>query len=414
MAELSRGSRLELAPGSLDLEVLARGTRGELWRAALLFLDESDHAVVGAEFVSSERRAAPSGAATHSERSDGTTAFHLDLARLAAAQRVVLVMWAPESVVTAHGSTAISDGGIRILQSGRAIGEVSLRGDHAGTEAAVTALEVYHRRQWRLMVNGGGFVGGLRVMLSHYKMPTAAADVLLGTPPRSGGARPATPPPGAEDGDSTDAEVRLPRAWAGAIEPRLPAGLVSAVGLVVSIRDGSDVGSGSGFAISPGGHVITCAHVVKDSHVAFMPHGSKEIRALEVLLVDENLDVAVCRLVDGGGCENWLLLSPPADAVELGTEVGLIGYPLGFSLAGGEEVEPSLSLGIVNSVRTQSNRLQIDAGAAPGSSGSPVFRRRDGRVVGVLVGGIEKHRGGMLINFACDMRAVWSLGWFRT
>ena len=54
---------------------------------------------------------------------------------------------------------------------------------------------------------------------------------------------------------------------------------------------------------------------------------------------------------------------------------------------------------------------QVDTGAAPGSSGGPVFRRADGRVVGVLTSGLSTQMGGMLVNFAVDIRRLWQLGW---
>lgn len=56
--------------------------------------------------------------------------------------------------------------------------------------------------------------------------------------------------------------------------------------------------------------------------------------------------------------------------------------------------------------------LQIDAGAAPGSSGGPVFQRSDGRVIGVLTSGLLNGPPGMLVNFALDLAYAWDLGWF--
>lgn len=81
-------------------------------------------------------------------------------------------------------------------------------------------------------------------------------------------------------------------------------------------------------------------------------------------------------------------------------------YPLSFELG----TSVTYTQGIVNSCRMRDKNipiLQIDAGAAPGSSGVPVFRRKDGRVVGILQGGIEHY--GMFVNLAWDVRAIYKL-----
>ena len=122
---------------------------------------------------------------------------------------------------------------------------------------------------------------------------------------------------------------------------------------------------------------------------------------------DAASDIAIIRLVDGFGVESWLRPADSQDEPKLGQVLGLLGYPLGEV-----GLEVTYSQGVVNSLRsTMSHRvLQIDAGAAPGSSGGPVFRREDGRVIGILGGGLEG-RAGMLANFAMDIRQLWALGW---
>ena len=51
--------------------------------------------------------------------------------------------------------------------------------------------------------------------------------------------------------------------------------------------------------------------------------------------------------------------------------------------------------------------LQIDAGVAPGSSGGPLIRLKDGVVLGILSGGMMTDKSVMNINFAIDIRQLF-------
>ena len=138
--------------------------------------------------------------------------------------------------------------------------------------------------------------------------------------------------------------------------------------------------------------------------------GSTELRPVEPVAGDAENDLALLRISDGNGVPNWLLLDRDAEPT-LGQNVGLFGFPLGLHLG----LDVTYSQGIVNSIRKRENRpiLQLDAGAAPGSSGGPVFDRSSGRVIAMLTSGIHG-AGGMHVNFAIDLRALWPLGWFRS
>ena len=116
-------------------------------------------------------------------------------------------------------------------------------------------------------------------------------------------------------------------------------------------------------------------------------------------------------LDDRFGVTSWMLLAPPVAAPRLGDELGPLGYPLGTQLG----VSLTYSQGVVNSVRRKGDVevLQVDTGAAPGSSGGPVFRRSDGRVVGILTSGVMQ-AGGMLINFATRAERLSTLRWLGT
>ncbi len=147
---------------------------------------------------------------------------------------------------------------------------------------------------------------------------------------------------------------------------------------------------GTCFAVDSAGHLLTCAHVVhgrKEVTVA-IPTGSGE-RNLPARVVAEDLDLDAA----------ILLIDEPALApvrfglsgrVVVGEEVALSGFPLGYTV--NADLTPSLTAGHVSAlpewrVRPGSMRtrmLQIDASIAAGQSGSPLFLRSTGEVVGMM------------------------------
>ena len=158
--------------------------------------------------------------------------------------------------------------------------------------------------------------------------------------------------------------------------------------------------------------------VVRDRNVA-MRDGVAEQQIVVAIMrveevgerrrVDEQGDLALLHLDDRNGVTDWLVLAGAEFTPALGDDLGLLGYPLGGDLG----ISLTYSQGVINSLRKLDDIsvLQVDAGAAPGSSGGPVFRRSDGRVVGVLTSGLTRNPGGMLVNFAVDIRRLWQLGW---
>jgi serine protease Do len=178
------------------------------------------------------------------------------------------------------------------------------------------------------------------------------------------------------------------------------------------IEVGTEMGTanGTGWVVSPGGWVITCAHVVESTiWMRFIAEGESAPRSLELVAVDEEGDLALLRLTDGAGSPHWLPLANEGQPPSLGDEVAILGYPLGKQLG----LTLTYTQGIVNSVRESSgvSMIQVDAGAAPGSSGGPVFRRADGSVLGVLSSGLHAQGAGMLINFASGVQRLRNLGW---
>lgn len=298
-------------------------------------------------------------------------------------------------------SDRITTGEVAFTAGGQVVARYSFKGDEFQREKALCLLEFYRKDGWRVAVTGSGFRGGLPVLLSNYRVD----------PSLVGGGSTAAPPPIPLAPMPTG--VVIPPEWAGRVKPTGPKDLQAAVGIVVAEDAAGQSFTGTGFAINPGGFVLTCAHVVRDTVKYGIAMGrSKMLRPLELVGADETNDVALLYLVDRLGCADWVLIEDPRNEPGLGDPLGILGYPLGLSLG----LDVSYCEGIVNSVRQKEamSVLQIDVGAAPGSSGAPVFNRNSWKVAGILTSGLTLERGGMHVNFALDIRTVWRLGWFQS
>jgi serine protease Do len=145
------------------------------------------------------------------------------------------------------------------------------------------------------------------------------------------------------------------------------------------------VGSGSGFIISPDGYVLTNNHVVEGtSRVTVILTDKREFEA-KVVGRDPNTDVAVLKIE----AKNLPTVQfGDADELQIGDWVLALGYPLSL----GE----TATAGIVSAKGRQINILgrnedakaplehfiQTDAAINPGNSGGPLVDL-DGRVIGI-------------------------------
>ncbi len=202
--------------------------------------------------------------------------------------------------------------------------------------------------------------------------------------------------------------IVLPKLWTGRqATPNIPSGLIHGIYYIEIEHDGLK-SSGSGFAISPGGYILTCYHVIENAHkITVTAEQSQLERQATVVAADEHHDLALLWLNDQQGLTDWLILDLEREP-QLGDELGLLAYPLGTAF--GRSV--TYSQGIINGVRQQSDTsfLQIDTGAAPGSSGGAIFLRNTGQVIGMLHGGLPMAHG-MIVNLGIDLRNLRLLNW---
>jgi S1-C subfamily serine protease len=414
---LLRGQRSPLPAGvdgpELELRCAVEGPPASDLRLLILMLDAHDKLVEGRIVEANGARGL-----TGVQPVAHPPGFKLELRRLpATVDRLVLVLATTEAA-RARGlsARALRASRATLHQNGQQLVDFAFSSADFGDETALLLLQIYRKDGWRIWARCAGFVGGLPSLVAQFgggpgdlgggggPMPSPRPSPSPSPTPAPRGAGPRMSPTPA-------GPLLLPSHYAGQQSPAVPADLTRAIGVVV-VDLGDRQATGTGWMVSPGGLFLTCAHVIEGAEaVHFVGEGSEQPREAAVLHVDVEGDLALLHTTDHLGSPDWMLLALPSETPRLGDEVGLLGYPLGGQL--GHNL--TYSQGVVNSVRKRENRdvLQLDAGAAPGSSGGPVFRRRDGRVVGVLTSGLADGPGGMLINFAIDVRRCYQLGWFR-
>ena len=176
-----------------------------------------------------------------------------------------------------------------------------------------------------------------------------------------------------------------------------------------------EIGTGSGFVISPHGYVLTNEHVVSNSvfvvtdgprkakltltiariEVCF-PSGASSLRGpsrcfeASVHSSDAALDLAVLFI---SASDLPYVAFGDSDVVRAGQSVSVLGYPFGRQLEVGRVAAPDLvpevstSVGTVSALRAgdsgEPRALQINSTVNPGNSGGPLLDQ-DGYAVGVI------------------------------
>ncbi|MEP6690907.1 MAG: trypsin-like peptidase domain-containing protein [Gemmatimonadaceae bacterium] len=173
--------------------------------------------------------------------------------------------------------------------------------------------------------------------------------------------------------------------------------------------------TGSGFNTAPGGTIVTSRHLLvneageKPKKIIVLFNKTKAWLPAHTLRVSDNPDEDIGVLkIDAPGP------FPVIDGIEstpaaVGAPIAIIGYPLGIELpmeGSAARVTASSTLGAGTISKELPHLVQIDAYAAEGSSGSPVFDAK-GRVIGVVYGGARESAGRIV--FAVPAAAVTAL-----
>lgn len=160
---------------------------------------------------------------------------------------------------------------------------------------------------------------------------------------------------------------------------------------------------GSGFIISPDGHVVTNNHVVDRARQITVRLSDGRELAAEVVGKDPSTDLALLRLKDKKLTDLPFVYLGDSDALEVGDWVVAIGNPFGL--------DHSVSHGMISAkervigVGVFDDFIQTDALINPGNSGGPLFNMR-GEVVGVNTAVVSRGQG---IGFAVPVNMVKDL-----
>jgi len=188
---------------------------------------------------------------------------------------------------------------------------------------------------------------------------------------------------------------------------------------VVFIRaiNGESIKSGTGSFITNDGHILTCCHVINGSteiHVRIKPYngdnGTAKWEIAELIWQDENLDMAVLKIKEGGYLP--LSIRTPETKTVPGEGIYLWGFPFGSKLSDDlDQLQPSLFQGSISSVQIRGGLERINANmeAKRGCSGGPVFSKNDGSIIGILCGSQTEGDEGLIeeINFIRPVKYIW-------
>ena len=139
-------------------------------------------------------------------------------------------------------------------------------------------------------------------------------------------------------------------------------------------------GTGSGFRVSAGGHILTNAHVVRGcAEVRVPPATHARSRRVTVAARDDRADLA---LLEGPASPSFAAFRQ-GRGIRPAASVVVAGFPLRGVLAAGVNVSTG-TVAALAGLRNDRRLIQITAPVQPGNSGGPVLDLA-GNVVGVVV-----------------------------
>jgi serine protease Do len=160
-----------------------------------------------------------------------------------------------------------------------------------------------------------------------------------------------------------------------------------AVVQIVAMDKNGKIKMGTGFFVTADGLLLTNNHVIAGAtYLSARTASGATFRLESVLAQSGKPDLAILKFAATDVA--YLDLGSSADAVE-GQRVLVIGNP--------EDLQGTVSEGIISAFRSDREYIQITAPMSPGSSGSPVLDEESGQVIGMAT---LVYREGQNLNFA--------------
>jgi S1-C subfamily serine protease len=145
--------------------------------------------------------------------------------------------------------------------------------------------------------------------------------------------------------------------------------------------------SGTGFALSADGYIITSYHIIKDAKTVYVENKKNERYKVKIISKDRLRDLAILKITDtnfvGLGSLPYSIKKKPAD---LGEPVFTLGYPREDVVYG----EGSISAG--TGFEGDTIAYQISIPVNPGNSGGPLFDAQ-GNLIGIISGKQSESEG---------------------
>ncbi len=154
---------------------------------------------------------------------------------------------------------------------------------------------------------------------------------------------------------------------------------------------------GSGVIVSPDGVIVTNNHVIREADQITVVLADRREFDAELILADEQTDLAVLR-IDAGKTPLPFLQYRPSDEVAVGDLVLAIGNPFGVGQTVTSGIVSALSRTGVG-VSDYQFFIQTDAAINPGNSGGALIGL-DGRLIGINTAIYSRSGGSLGIGFA--------------
>jgi serine protease Do len=158
--------------------------------------------------------------------------------------------------------------------------------------------------------------------------------------------------------------------------------------------------TGSGFAISADGYIVTNNHVVADASKVTVVFDDGDERTATIVGTDERTDLAVVKV---DGVTDLPYVTFASDDVRVGEWVVAVGNPFGLGGTVTAGIVSARGRDIAGSAH--GDFLQIDAAVNTGNSGGPAFNL-NGEVVGVNTAIFSPNGGSVGIAFAIPAAVV--------